>query len=399
MPLDELADAAVGRRPPRSTRIERRGVADADGNLELFRVGRGARGGEASERRPAAADEASTSARASRARSSAARGTSAPARPSRSRCPGAVLPNGLTLERRKVRGEVSDGMILAEDEVDLGTDHAGIMLLDDGPEPGTPLADVLPLVDDVLVVESTGNRPTCCPSTASPARSRRSTTCRSRPCPGSVPGTCPERAGGRSRSRTSSGCPRYIGRLFRDVQIGPSPLWLKARLLAAGMRPISNVVDVTNYVMLALGNPLHAFDFDTLAGRRIVVRRARRGRAARTLDGTERALERGRSDDRRRRRARSRSPGSWAARRREIGERDDATSCSRRRTSSRSAIFRTSERLRMRTEGSNRWEKGVDPHLAEPAANLATELLARAHAARRWVGRRRRARRAAGAAR
>ena len=73
--------------------------------------------------------------------------------------PGAVLPNGVTLERRKVRGETSDGMILAEDEVDLGQDHAGIMLLAGGTEPGTPLADVLPLADDVLLVESTGNRP------------------------------------------------------------------------------------------------------------------------------------------------------------------------------------------------------------------------------------------------
>src|SRR5262249_25069443 len=86
------------------------------------------------------------------------------------------------------------------------------------------------------------------------------------------------------------GCPRYIGRLFRDVRIGPSPEWLKARVLAAGMRPISNVVDVTNYVMLALGTPLHAFDFDRLAGGRIVVRRAQSGEQLRTLDGQLRDL-------------------------------------------------------------------------------------------------------------
>ena len=87
------------------------------------------------------------------------------------------------------------------------------------------------------------------------------------------------------------GCPRYVGRLFRDVTIGPSPIWLKTRLLNAGMRPISNVVDVTNYVMLALGNPLHAFDLTTLKGGKIIVRRARPGETIRTLDGVERKLE------------------------------------------------------------------------------------------------------------
>src|SRR5205807_2645008 len=87
------------------------------------------------------------------------------------------------------------------------------------------------------------------------------------------------------------GCPRYLARLFRDVRIGPSPMWLRARLSAAGMRPISNVVDVTNYVMAALGNPLHAFDHDTLAGGEVGVRRARDGEEIRTLDGHVRKLD------------------------------------------------------------------------------------------------------------
>src|SRR5205085_12133930 len=86
-------------------------------------------------------------------------------------------------------------------------------------------------------------------------------------------------------------CPRYIGRLFRDVAVADSPRWLKARLLGAGMRPISNVVDVTNYVMVALGNPLHAFDHAKLAEGRIVVRRATPGEQLRTLDGVDRKLE------------------------------------------------------------------------------------------------------------
>src|SRR5205085_5068794 len=87
-----------------------------------------------------------------------------------------------------------------------------------------------------------------------------------------------------------AGCPRYIGRLLEEVSVAPSPMWMRARLNAAGMRPISNVVDVTNYVMLALGNPLHAFDFTTLRGGKIVVRRARPGERLRTLDGTDREL-------------------------------------------------------------------------------------------------------------
>src|SRR5207253_9195117 len=108
-----------------------------------------------------------------------------------------------------------------------------------------------------------------------------------------MPGEDPEQAGDEPVDVTVDdleGCPRYIGRLFRDVTLGQAPVWLKARLLAAGMRPISNVVDITNYVMLALGNPLHAFDFAKPHGGKIVVRRARPGEKLRTLDGVERGL-------------------------------------------------------------------------------------------------------------
>jgi phenylalanyl-tRNA synthetase beta chain len=296
--------------------------------------------------------------------------------------PGAVLPNGLTLERRKVRGEISDGMILAEDEVDLGSDHTGIMVLDDDLAPGTALADVLPLVEDVLLVESTGNRPDLL----------------------SIYGLAREVAalydlplsdmpGGQTTGRVPDGhvqieiddlggCPRYIGRLFEDVTIAPSPVWLKARLLAAGMRPISNVVDVTNYVMLALGNPLHAFDYSTLRGGRIVVRRARSGETLRTLDGVERDLT---TDDLLI--CDAEGPvalaGIMGGEETEIG---DATSTVLLEAANFEphGLFRTSERLRLRTEGSNRWEKGVDPHLAGPAANLATELMLELSGAR-WV--------------
>ena len=172
-------------------------------------------------------------------------------------------------------------MILAEDEVGLGADHAGIMLLDEASSPGTPLADVLPLVDDVLDVESTGNRAR--PALGlrrSRARSRRSTTSRSRRRRGRDPEPVPRRERVEIAIDDLEGCPRYIGRLFAGVRVGAVAAVAAARLSAAGMRPISNVVDITNYVMLALGNPLHAFDCTTLAGGRIVVRRARRRREA-----------------------------------------------------------------------------------------------------------------------
>jgi len=206
--------------------------------------------------------------------------------------PGATLVNGLVLERRELRGEVSEGMILAEDEVGLGPDHAGIMVLDEGLDPGTPLADVLPLVDEVLDVEATGNRPDLLSVYGLAREVAALLGGELLPMPGSEP----ERSGDEPvdvQVEDEEGCPRYVGRLFRDVRIGESPVWLKTRLRDAGVRAISNVVDVTNYVMLALGNPLHAFDFDTLHGGRVVVRRAHAGEELRTLDGTLRKLDPG----------------------------------------------------------------------------------------------------------
>jgi phenylalanyl-tRNA synthetase beta chain len=168
-------------------------------------------------------------------------------------------------------------------------------------------------------------------------------------------------------------CPRYIGRLFRDVSIGESPAWLKARLVAAGMRPISNVVDVTNYVMLALGNPLHAFDYDSLAGGRIVVRRARAGELLETLDGTERALTTNDLVI-----ADAQRPigiaGVMGGANTEIG--DDTTSILLEAANFEPlTVLRSGERHRLRTESQTRWEKGVDPELAAAGARYASELL------------------------
>jgi len=380
MPLDELA-TKLSVASAEVEGIERRGVPDTDGNLGRFRVGR-----------VVEAVKHPNADRLQLCRVDVGEGD-----PVQIVCgawnfgagaivgvalPGAMLPGGLELEARKVRGETSHGMILAEDEIDLGTDHTGIMVLDDGWEPGTPLGDVLPLVDDVLLVEATGNRPDLL-SIYGIAREVAAIYDLELALP---PGTDPAMAGDEKVDVTVEdleGAPRYIGRLFRDVQIGPSPIWIKARLHAAGMRPISNVVDATNYAMLALGNPLHAFDFAKLGGSRIVVRRAQPGEKLRTLDGIDRELtpedlviadgERAVA-----------LAGIMGGEESEIGE-ETTDVLLEAANFEPYTIFRSSERLRLRTEGSNRWEKGVDPYLAEQAAVLTTQLIVE-HAGAEWVG-------------
>lgn len=295
--------------------------------------------------------------------------------------PGAVLPGGLTLERATLRGSVSDGMILSEKELELGDDHAGILVLDSG-EPGMPLADLLPLREVVLDLEITGNRP----DLLSVYGIAREVAALFRLDLAPPPGSDPERTEVEPVDvavEDWEACPRYIGRLFRDVRIGPSPAWLRARLNAAGARPISNVVDVTNYVMLGLGNPLHAFDYDTLAGHRIVVRRARAGEKMRTLDGVVRDLD---ASDLMIADA-ERSVGLAGIMGGEETEISDSTANVLLEAANfePTRLWRSSERLRLRTEGSNRWEKGVDPHLAGQAAAWATELIVELTGAR-WTG-------------
>jgi phenylalanyl-tRNA synthetase beta chain len=380
MPIPELADRLVI-----STceldKIETVGVADVDGNLGLFRVGRvlaAVKHPNADRLQLCQVDVGDSNPRqiVCGAWNFGAGATVGVA------LPGAVLPNGLQLEQRKVRGELSDGMILAEDEVELGTDHTGIMLLPNELEPGTPLADVLPLTDTVLQLETSHNRPDLL-AVHGIAREVAALYDLELAPP---PGTDPPRDADEPVEVTIEdfeACPRYVGRLFRGATIGPSPVWLKARLLAAGMRPISNVVDITNYAMLALGNPLHAFDYKKLAGGKIVVRRAKPGEKLRTLDGVERELE----------------PydlmiadgehsvalaGIMGGEETEIGA-DTTEILLEAANFEPYTIFRTSERLRLRTEGSNRWEKGVDPYLAEQAAKLATQLIVE-HAGASWIG-------------
>lgn len=287
--------------------------------------------------------------------------------------PGALLPIlDAPLDERALRGEASRGMILAEDEVGLGSDHAGIMVLPDGLEPGTPLADVLPIREQVLDVTPTINRVDLL-SMVGLAREVAALLGGELHEPAVSDPEIVDQEPVDVTVDDAGGCPRYIGRVFRDVTIGTSPQWLRSRLHLAGMRSISNVVDVTNYVMHVYGSPLHAFDRAKLSGGRIVVRRAHAGEELRTLDGTLRRLDPADlliTDGER--------PVALAA---IMGGEESEVTDETREVLLEAAnfeplgIMRSSERLAVRTDGSNRWEKGVDPYLAEPAAVLASRLV------------------------
>jgi phenylalanyl-tRNA synthetase beta chain len=362
-------------------RIIVQGVADEDGNLGLFRVGRVVQAGKhpnADRLQLCRVDVGEGELRqiVCGAWNFGEGATVAVA------LPGAVLPDGQALAEVKLRGESSSGMILSERELDLGSDHSGIMVLEDGPEPGTPLADVLPLSEQVLEIETTPNRPDLLSIYGLAREVAAIFGAELRPMPGADPDRMADEPVD-IRIEDLGRCPRYVGRTFRDVRIAASPTWLKARLTAAGMRPISNVVDATNYVMLALGSPLHAFDQSKLAEGRIVVRRAHADEEIRTLDGTLRTLtpEDLVIADAARPVAIAGVMGG------EDSEVTDETSVVLLEAANfePSGIQRTSERLGLRSEASGRWEKGVDPHLAEDAARLCSQLFAELAGAG-WTG-------------
>ncbi|MDQ3777918.1 MAG: phenylalanine--tRNA ligase subunit beta, partial [Actinomycetota bacterium] len=380
-PLDELAATLVFT-SFEVDRIVRRGVPDLDGNLGLFRVGKvleAVKHPNADRLQLCQVDVGDREPRqiVCGAWNFGAGATVAVALPG-ARLPGAEDP----LREARLRGETSSGMILSERELELGADHSGIIVLEDGPEPGTPLANVLPLAEDVLEIETGFNRPDL-PAIYGIAREVAVVTGAELSPP---PGADPEPADDEPvdvRVDDFGGCPRYVGRLFRGATIAPSPFWMKARLVAAGMRPISNVVDVTNYVMLALGSPLHAFDVTRLREQRIVVRRAAAGEEITTLDGQQRRLT---GDDLVI--ADASRPVAIAG---VMGGEDSEVRAETTNLLLEAANFDpltvlgTSRRLRLRTESSTRWEKGVDPHLAPIAATYATQLLVELAGAR-WVG-------------
>ncbi len=289
--------------------------------------------------------------------------------------PGAVMVDGTTLQRAKLRGVESEGMILAEDELAIGPDHDEIIVLeDDGLRPGEPLGEVLPISTDVLVLEITPNRPDCLGIYGVAREVHASTGAPLRPPPWAVdPGGPGEVEAAAVEVRCPDLCPRFTGRVFEGVKVGPSPFWLKARLMAAGQRPISNVVDITNYVMLETGQPLHAFDLDRVVSHRLTVRRASDGEQVPTLDGQLRTLdpdmvviEDGEGP--------TSIAGVMGGARSEVGA--DTTRVLMEVANWNGAnIHRTSLKLGLRTEASTRFEKQLQPEQALEAQAVATRLM------------------------
>jgi phenylalanyl-tRNA synthetase beta chain len=209
---------------------------------------------------------------------------------------GTVLPGGLRIEKRKIRGEVSEGMLCSARELGLGTDHEGILALDVQAEPGTPILDVMDVGDTRLVIDVLPNRPDLL-SHEGLAREISAATGADLHRPQHPPATL-FRAAVSSGVPTpevvvedTEGTPRYMTAVIRGVTVGPSPEWLASRVEAAGARSISNVVDVTNYMLHGFGQPMHAFDLAKIEGGKVIVRRARDGEKLRTLDGVDRTLD------------------------------------------------------------------------------------------------------------
>jgi phenylalanyl-tRNA synthetase beta chain len=214
---------------------------------------------------------------------------------------GAVLPGDFKIKKAKIRGEISNGMLCSAKELGLGADHAGILELPGELTPGEPFVAALGLDDATLDVEITANRGDLL-SHVGIARELASEG-EGRVVLPESPGAPPVAAtyaedahevavgGVTIRIEDPDLCGRYLGAVIRGVRVGPSPAWLQERLRGAGARPINNVVDATNYVLLELGQPMHAFDLDHLAGSTIVVRRARaQEKSFTTLDDAERTL-------------------------------------------------------------------------------------------------------------
>jgi len=288
--------------------------------------------------------------------------------------PAAVLPGGFTIKPTKIRGEASEGMLCSAKELGLSDEHAGIMELTDEVFPGQPIVAALGLDDTLIEVDLTPNRPDCA-SVIGIAREVAAFAGGTLKKPiTKVPQLTGQGVPFSVRVEAVADCPRYVARMARNVKIGPSPDWLRQRLLAVGLRPINNVVDITNFVMLEYGQPLHAFDFDTLKGGGIVVRKARPGEAIETLDGTSRTLEPEMlciCDAER--------PVAVAG---VMGGANSEVSDSTTTILLESACFdpvttrRTAGRLNMNTEASYRMERGVDPQGAPVAMERAMQLIA-----------------------
>ncbi len=290
--------------------------------------------------------------------------------------PGAVISGGRQLKAVKLRGVLSEGMLLAEDELGVSGDHTTLMAIPQDLPLGRDLAEALRFADVVLEVAVTPNRPDCL-SVLGLAR-EVAALCR-------VPLHLPDidfaeadepiERHAKVTILDPVACPRYAARLVTDLKVRPSPFWMQHRLKVAGLRAINNLVDVTNYVLLELGQPLHAFDFDRLAGGEIVVRRPRPEEGTFvTLDEQERRV-----DPETLFICDAARPVALAG---IMGGRDSEVTSDTRRVLIESAYFnpphirRASKRLGLSTESSYRFERGVDPDGVIRALERAAQLMA-----------------------
>src|SRR5256885_538288 len=211
---------------------------------------------------------------------------------------GATLPGGLKLERRKIRGVESNGMLCSAKELGLGVDQAGILELDTKAAPGTPFLEAIPVGDEQIIIDVSANRPDllCHKGVARELAVPLGATVKLPPIPtaqGKAPVTKKDRGvvdGVEVRLEDPEGAPRYMIAVVRGVKVQSSPSWLAARLQSVGQRSINNIVDATNYILFEVNQPLHAFDLAKLRGPAVVVRRARPGEQIVTLDGATRKL-------------------------------------------------------------------------------------------------------------
>jgi len=289
--------------------------------------------------------------------------------------PGATLPGGRAVGVAKIRGVESHGMLCSERELGLGEEHeAGLLTLDGAPL-GADLVTHLGLDDRVLEIEITPNRPDCLSIIGVARELAALTGARLRPPKIALRETTPAaRSLARVRVEAPDLCPRYTVRVIGGLRVGPSPAWMAARLRAAGLRPISNVVDITNYVLWELGHPLHAFDADQVTEQTIVVRRAAAGERFTTLDGQVRTLDASMlviADP-----ARAIGlAGVMGGQNSEVGERTT-------RVLLESAYFnpattrRTSRTLGLRTDAAYRFERGADIEGLVDANDRAAQLMA-----------------------
>jgi phenylalanyl-tRNA synthetase beta chain len=287
--------------------------------------------------------------------------------------PGTVLPGNFKISKSKIRGVGSNGMICSERELELSNDHKGIMELPEGIAAGSSFIEAMQLADTGIEVDLTPNRPDCS-SVIGIAREVAGVLRKELTLPVNNAAIAAPSNDFRVDIENPELCPRYAGRLIKNVKIGPSPWWLKKRLLSVGLRPINNIVDVTNYVMMEYGQPLHAFDFNLLAGQRIIVRTPRpEEKEFTTLDGARREL-----DDEMLLICDGEQAVAVAG---VMGGLNSEVSDKTVDVLLESACFnpvsirRTARKLNLSTDASYRFERGVDPLGTINAINRAVQLI------------------------